>query len=566
MADEGFDVSYNGTEAKAEEPQTELSYAKKKQEAAILYDPENRAYAVYLNDNSVQNTLTYNELETLAVSPQSDLEKTLKIIRLNRIYVNKNDIIGITAESIENNINTDIRLSYREPKKGVATKKEIDQAKKLVQDFNEKIDLPRLITKAVMTTFIDGTFIACRRKIDHGDEMDYAVDYYPLSVAEISSYDVAGDPYVLIDVNKLRSALQKSYPKNKKRKGLFFDNVDEEIKASYPPEVYDAYKNHEQYAKLNIESTCVIRIGNQNKKYGLSPIFRALYPVLMLEAFDDADRANAKARAKKIIVQIMNKEILGEEFDRDTYEDQAWAHQNLLDSWKQKTVVATAPPSVKDVKYVEPRVEMTNIETVNYYRQRVMSTLGISFLMDSGAQSISIANISLKQLMKRINKMSRQLEYGLQKWYRALLKDNGVNPELAPTIQIIDSEMTEMSMKIELVNTLFGKLNCSYETAYETLGLSMEDEKIRRVKENDEELEEVFAPRLTPYTVSGNSGGSGSGSGTGNGRVYRRNGAGNTNNVNWNINHNGRPAAIDSNDPDKQSYDKELYRTKTSGE
>ena len=143
-----------------------------------------------------------------------------------------------------------------------------------------------------------------------------------------------------------------------------------------------------------------------------------------------------------------------------------------------------------------------------------------------------------------------------------MLKDNGVNPELAPTIQIIDSEMTEMSMKIELVNTLFGKLNCSYETAYETLGMSMEDEKIRRIKENDEELEEVFAPRLTPYTVSGNTGYTGNG--TGQRRYYRR-GTG-TQNVNWNVNHNGRPPAADSLDPDKQSYDKELYRTKSSGE
>ena len=58
--------------------------------------------------------------------------------------------------------------------------------------------------------------------------------------------------------------------------------MDEEVKVTYPEEVYRAYMDKETYAKLDIESTCVLRIGNQNKKYGLSPIFRAIYPALML--------------------------------------------------------------------------------------------------------------------------------------------------------------------------------------------------------------------------------------------------------------------------------------------
>ena len=549
----------------ATNPQMEVSYAKRKKEAAILYDPQNRMYQTYLNDTESSDSLTFSDLENLAIAPQNDLTKTLRIISICRWFVNKNDIIGLTAESIENNINTDFRMSFITPKKGVFTPKEVDQARILINDFNLKINLPKLITRCVTQTFIDGTFVACMRRVAHGDEFDYVVDFYPLGVAIISDYDVADDPYVLIDIARLRAALQKSYPKNKKKKGLFFDNMDEEVKANYPPEVYEAYKNKEQYAKLDIESTCVVRIGNQNRKYGLSPIFRALYPALMLEAFDDADRSNAKARAKKIIAQLMNKEILGEDYDRDTYEDQAYAHQSLLESWKQKTVVATLPPTVKAIQYVEPRVDMTNIETVNYYRQRVMSTLGISFLMD-GAASASVANISLKQLMRRINRISKQLEYGLEKWYRAVLKDNGMNPALAPQISIIDSEMMDTSIKLDLVNALFGKLNCSYETAFETLGLSIEDEKARRERENNEKLEEVFAPRLTPYTV-GNSyyGGYRTRQYTsryGNGGYT----SGNNLSGNWKNAGGGRPAAVDSNNPDKQAYDKELYQIKSGGD
>ena len=508
--EEEFTVRYNDESPQTREQTLEerqekvdLSYTRAKLDAAGVFDPSNRTYAVYLSDEGATSNLTYSVLENLSISPQSDLSKTQQIIAINRQYVNKNDIIGITAESIENNINTEVRLAYKTPKRGSFKKTDIDMAKLLIADFNEKINLPNFIIRAITTTFIEGTFIAYRRKVDKDGSTDYVVDFYPLGTALISDYEVGGDPYVMVDIGALKSALQKSYPKNRKRKGLFFENMDEEVKVTYPEEVYRAYIAKETYAKLDIESTCVLRIGNQNKKYGLSPIFRAIYPALMLESFEDADRSNAKARAKKIIVQTMNKEILGPEYSRNTYAEQAYAHKNFLDAWKQKTVVVTTPPAVRGLEYVEPKVEMTNIDTVNYYRSRVMSTLGISFLVDSGSQSLSVANISLRQLMKRINRISKQLESTLVKWYKGLLRDNGLNPELAPSVKIIDAEMMESSMKMELVNTLFTKLNCSYETAFDVLGFSVEDEKLKREAENKEKLDEIFAPRITAYTASG---------------------------------------------------------------
>ena len=551
MAEE-FDVVIPGKkEVAAKETEIELSYAKRKEEALKLYDPENRLYATYLNEGATSNTISYDTLENLSLSPQSDLNKTEQIISICRQYVNKNDIIGLTVEAIENNINTDVRFSYPLPKKGVFRKSDIEKAKALIEDFNAKIKLEKFIPRSILTTFVDGTFICALRKVGEPDDIDYNVDFYPVGIAQVSDYDLAGDPYVVVDMTRLKSALQKSYPKNKKRKGLFFDDVQHEIQATYPDEVVRAYRDNENYAKLPVENTGVVRVNNQNKKYGLSCIFRALYPVMMLEAFDKADRSNALARSKKIIAQLMNKEILGPDFDRDTYDEQAMAHKNLLDAWKQSTVVVTAAPTVKDVVYVEPRVEMTSIDTVNYYRTRAMSTLGISFLMDVASTSMGVANISLKQLMRRINKISRQVEDVLVKWYRAVLKDNGLNPALAPSIEIIDSEMLEMSMKIDLAKMLFGTLNCSYETAYETLGLSLDDERIRREAENELKLEEVFSPRLTPYTVGGGSGGK---VGTTN-----PNGAHNIGNIGGG---GGRPADQDSQTPDKQAYDQQYYQDK----
>ena len=254
-------------------------------------------------------------------------------------------------------------------------------------------------------TFAEGNCIMYLRNSDG----NYIVDIYPLGVAEISDYTSNGRPIVLINIQNLKSALQKTMLMTRSRKPLFFKNQNEEVQANYPKEVYDAFKGNETYAKLDVDRTGVVRIGNIGRKYGVSPIMRALKPALMLETFDAADRTNSKARAKKIITQKLRKELMGPSYDRNGYSQMAYAHDNLMKAWKQNTVVVTTPPFVEEIEYVEPKVEMTNIDTVNQYRNREMAALGISFLNTDGTQTVSTASISLDQLMKNINKIAEQL-------------------------------------------------------------------------------------------------------------------------------------------------------------
>ena len=147
--------------------------------------------------------------------------------------------------------------------------------------------------------------------------------------------------------------------------------------------------------------------------------------------------------------------------------------------------------------------------------------------MDSSNKSMTSATINIKQLMRNINKITMQLEDVLYKWYRTVLADAGIDPKYAPRIQVIDAEMMEASLRIELANILFTKLNCSYETAYELLGYGIEDEKMKREAENAGNYNEIFAPRQTAYTTTGDDGGSG-----------------------------GRPKDENSKDPNKQADDK----------
>ena len=500
--------------------------------AVAGYDATNQKYSAYLKDgNSSSDKLTPEYIDELADGTQSDLKKIQVINNIVRKEINKDGIVGKTVECVTSNINTKTKISYDNEITGRNKTKQLQQVKDFISAFNKTINTKRLIRTSIPTTFVEGNYICYLRHEDN----KYKVDYYPLGVCEISDYDVNGDPVVLFNIKELRSRLQKVYKKTKKNKALFFKNMEDEVKANYPKEVYDAFVAKEEYAKLDVRYSGVIRINNLNRKYGLTPIFRAFKDILMLDTFDNSDRVNSKAKAKKIIHQKLRKEVMGTELNKKGFEDMSYAHENLMSAWKQPTVVVTTPPTVESITYVEPKIELTDINTVNNYRSRVLAALGIGFLMDSGSQSVSTADISVTQLLRTINMISEQLEDILQKWYRQILIDNGLPVEYCPTIQVIDSEALDFDMRKDLASTLYTIFNGSMSTSLELLGIDVNDEKEKRIKENDENYEEIFKCRQTAYTSSGR------------GEITETNNKG------------GRPA--DSKNQAKQSYDQTRQET-----
>lgn len=500
--------------------------------AVAGYDATNQKYSAYLKDgNSSSDKLTPEYIDELADGTQSDLKKIQIINNIVRKEINKDGIVGKTVECVTANINTETKVSYDNEITGRNKSKQLQQVKDFISTFNKTINTKRLIRNSIPTTFVEGNYICYLRHEDN----KYKVDYYPLGVCEISDYDVNGEPVVLFNIKELRGRLQKIYRKNKKNKALFFKNMEDEVKANYPQEVYDAFVAKEDYAKLDVKYTGVIRINNLNRKYGLTPIFRAFKDMLMLDTFDNADRVNSKAKAKKIIHQKLRKEVMGAELNKKGFEDMAYAHDNFMAAFKQSTVVVTTPPTVESITYVEPKIELTAIDTVNNYRSRVLAALGIGFLMDSGSQSVSTADISVTQLLRTINMISEQLEDILQKWYKQILIDNHLPVEYCPTIKVIDSEALDFEMRKDLASTLYTIFNGSMSTSLELLGIDVNDEKEKRIKENDENYEEIFKCRQTAYTSSGR------------GEITETNNKG------------GRPA--DSKNKAKQSYDKTRQET-----
>lgn len=469
------------------------------EEALQSFDPTNKQYSVYLNEQSGEDSkLTIEDIKRLARNAQSDLSKILKINSLVRQEINEDDIIGKVYEAVVSNLNANVRISFDNlPQK--YTKKKKDEAEKLIKRFHKETNINQILSSSIPTVYTEGNCIKYLR----GKNGHYVVDTYPLGVAIVSDYNVNGNPYILIDIRELTSRLQKTTIKGRKNKPLFFNSIVDEIKNNYPPEVYQAYIDKEHYAKLDIQRCGVNRFCNMNRKYGLTPVFKALKPNLMLDTFDEADKINAKAKAKKIIHQVLRSELLGTEGNRKGLEEMAYAHENLVKAFRNPTVLYTSPPFVEKIEYVEPKVEMSNVDSINQYRSRVTSALGISFLNTDGKQTVSTANISIKQLMKTINKIAEQEEKILEQWYCLILQENEIPLEYCPTPHILDAELLEFEMRKDLSELLFSKYNCSYSTAYELVGMDVRDEIEKRKQEKELGYEDILSVHPTSYNSSG---------------------------------------------------------------
>lgn len=360
-------------------------------DAVAAYDPQNRFYSAYLNDSSTQQTLTTSTISQLGQDAQSNLSNIQQINSIIRQYANTDDLIGMVVQSIQNNINTSIRKSYRNFD-GMRNKtKTLEKSQAILNDFDNQVRIEQFVREAIITAYIEGNYASVLRN----SAENWQIDWLPLNIIENSGYEDNGNPTLLVNIDNLKTALNKTMLKKKNGQYLFFKDTQSEVDATFPPEVGAAMRGKETYAVLDTGFTSMIRVNNYGRKYGLSPIFRALSSVLMLEAYRTADEATAKSRSKKIIHQIMRKECLGPSGDRHAFEEMAYSHSQLMQAWKNSTVIVTSNPAVEKIVYVEPDVEETSAEKVNLYRNKVLSSLGVAFLAADRSQTASTANINL---------------------------------------------------------------------------------------------------------------------------------------------------------------------------
>lgn len=481
--------------------------------------------STFINRNDTDVTkLTIQVVDSLSTGINSDVYKVQQANSIILSRIHSNGLFGRYMEIIEQNIPTTYKIEYGELEQNEDRSTELEQVRYLIRSFNKDVNIERVIHDAIAGVIREGNYsMYCR--MTNGNSA--IIDHYPLDIVVPSGYKTRGNDVLEFNITSLRSKLYKPHRRTRKGKKIYFENQKAEVKANYPAEVVTAYNAGEMVCRLSDKYSGFIKIGDMDRKFGVSALFKALKPLIVLENLMSADVSDSQARAKKIIFQKMRKELL--EGGRKGIAEQIHAHAEASSALQTNNCLYTGIPGVEDLSYVTPKSTETDYKSIHdIYTDELLRALGLTFI-DPGATT-SVAKVNLSLLLRMINTASRKVNNVIEHFYKALLEDNGFSIDLCPKFTISDAEENELSIRKDLADFMFNTLGCSYETAYKMLDVDVKSEAERRRNESLEEYESVFSPRQTAYTYSVKG-----------------------------SNEGGRPA--DSNDTDKQAYDRESYQS-----
>ena len=465
--------------------------------------------SVIPGDVTTRDTISLALIDELADGLNSSKDNTLKVDAMLLQMILEDAYFGTAYQAIVSNINTDYKIVFGTDVLEDADCKELEQVRDEVDYFARSVDFKQLIRDVISRVYAEGTASLVMRCPENAAPV---IDIVPLSIAYPSDYLCGGRSVVEFDMKQLKDKLNKTYKKSKKtRKAIYFENMKAEVKANYPPEVYKAFVDGEDYVKLDPAMSDCVKINDLGRRFGVSPLFRCLRPLVVLRQIEAADVSDSKARAKKILFQKMRKEILGSDGTRRGLDQTAFAHQQGVSALKTSSCFYTANPAVESLEYVQ--IKNTSEESVNQqklYTQKLLTGLGITY--SDPDSTVGSSNISLKQIIRLINSISENLESAINKFLATWVAQNGHDLKFVPTISIGDASALEPEMRKELASFAYTVLNLSRRTASELLDLDYEDERARRIAENEANDEDVFFPRKTSYTANGeNTGGRPSG-------------------------------------------------------
>lgn len=481
--------------------------------------------SVFLADSTNTPDLTLESVDELALGINSDYSKVSQANALILRYLHTNGLFGRYVEILKENVPTNYKLMYGLLEEDDTRQEDLEEVKLLIDSFNRDVDIEKVIADAVIGTILEGNYSMYCNMVNGNSA--YIV-HYPLEVVKPSGYTSRGNDVLEFDISTLKKKLQKTYKKTRKNKKVYYENMDKEVKANYPPEVYTAYHSGETLCRLSTEYSGFLKINHLGRTYGVSALFKALKPLIVLDNLMAADVSDSKARAKKIIFQKMRKELL--DGGKKGLVDQQHSHAEAAAALKTSSCLYTGAPGVESLEYVVPKSTETDYKYMHeIYTADLLRALGLPFLDSGSTTSVAKTNVSL--LLRLINSITVDLNRIIEHFYEALLVANGYDVDLCPKFRIADAEENDLSIRKDLADFAFNVLGCSYETAYKLLDIDVKSEAVLRKAEAELGYDKLFQPHQTAYTYTGSSGND----------------------------EGGREADKDSQDEDKQQYDQEEH-------
>lgn len=131
--------------------------------ALSTYDPTNRFYSAYLNDSATSQTLSNETISSLGQDAQSNLSNIQQINAIIRQYANTDDLIGMVVQSIQNNINTEVKKSFKNFDGKRNKSNTLKNAQAILNDFDNQVRIEQFVRDAIITAYMEGNYASVLR-------------------------------------------------------------------------------------------------------------------------------------------------------------------------------------------------------------------------------------------------------------------------------------------------------------------------------------------------------------------------------------------------------------------
>lgn len=223
-------------------------------EAMQSFDKGGQQYSVRFNEASSSSTsseTTLDDIKELALNAQSDISKIQKINQLVRQAENEDDIIGKVHESIESNLNANVRYSFDNlPKEYDQDIK--DKADGIIKRFHKEVNINDVMTTSITSTYDEGRNPAVPGAgvIEYAEMDDLEEQLSSALLADISNIDIANyeDIEEKEDMNLADKTKKDVSVEDTEKEKKTHDSVDETEK--------DKKKKDEETAEKKKKTSC----------------------------------------------------------------------------------------------------------------------------------------------------------------------------------------------------------------------------------------------------------------------------------------------------------------------
>lgn len=422
-------------------------------------------YSTHFDKNfNVDGSPSKVDLESIFNAPQDNIEN---IVGYAKYCYRKYGIIMRVINIIRDFGSSEIKLSYPTKNKKI---------KQVIEDYNKRIDIAQLNKDFIYEMALTGN-LACY------DREGQRVDIYPINTIT---------PVPLIKNNKQLIAYK--IPMSTFGTDTYGAEIDKQIQSAYPAEICDAIKKGKDKVVLNPDNAYFAKINaSQYESYGLSVILPAFEDLAHKSLLKEAEKATAN--------DIIDKIMLIKIGDADNKPNRALIddYTTLLDGLTGS--VRLTVPYYVSAEYVEPETSVFASEKFVEVDTDILNTLGISLSLIRGESggNYSEGIINFSGLVRTIQNIQLPIVKIIEGLYAAELKRHGLKPEDAPKVEFGDV-VIDKDAKLALVKELFTTAGLPYRVLYEEFGYDFDSMKLIREEENDESMDEMFAPHAMPFS------------------------------------------------------------------